>query len=332
MTESITAMAADFHFLRPAWLLLLPLAATLFRLLRNRHSAAQIWRGLIAPHLLSHLTLNRPRGWRLEPRATLALGLAFAAVALAGPAWEREPPPFVEDRAPLVIALDLGLTMNAVDIQPSRLIRAKQKIRDLMNLRKGSRTALVVYAGSAHTVLPMTDDATILASYVDILASEIMPRQGKQTAMALKLATELIGKETIPGSVVLMTDGIDAPLTDASREPLGNLLIWTFGSELGGPIPIAAGRFATANDGSRLISRLDRSALARFAEANNAGLVDVSLDDQDVVEIQRRVQSHLVSTLSDGATVRWIDAGYWLCWPILLLAALSFRRGWTVRW
>ena len=93
---------AEFHFLRPLWLLMLPLALAFYWALLERHSAERIWRGVIAPHLLSHLTLNRARGWRLEPRLTMALALAFATIALAGPTWQREPPPFVEDRAPLI--------------------------------------------------------------------------------------------------------------------------------------------------------------------------------------------------------------------------------------
>ena len=66
----------------------------------------------------------------------------------------------MEDTAPLVIAIDLSQTMDAIDIAPSRLERVKLKVRDLLALRAGARTAIVAYAGSAHIVLPLTDDAS----------------------------------------------------------------------------------------------------------------------------------------------------------------------------
>ena len=70
-----------------------------------------------------------------------------------------------------MVALDLSRTMDAIDVQPSRLERGKQKIRDLVGLREGARTALVAYAGSAHLVLPLTEDRRILETYLEALAS-----------------------------------------------------------------------------------------------------------------------------------------------------------------
>ena len=63
----------------------------------------------------------------------------IASLALAGPTWKREPTPFSEDQAPLVIALDVSSSMEMTDIQPSRLQRAQQKVRDLLALRSGAR-------------------------------------------------------------------------------------------------------------------------------------------------------------------------------------------------
>tara|TARA_Y100000296_G_scaffold87491_1_gene135704 strand:+ start:5332 stop:6327 length:996 start_codon:yes stop_codon:yes gene_type:complete len=327
---SLLEFFTQFHFLRPGWLLLLPIAVLIYLALGRRYSSERIWRGLIAAHLLQHLRLNHPRGWQLEPRATLSLGLALSALALAGPAWERQLSPLVEDRAPLIIALDVGQSMNAVDIAPTRLARSKQKIRDLLALRQGARTALIVYAGSAHIVLALTDDMKILSSYLDALSSEIMPHDGKQTGAALRLADSLLAKEPGPGSVLLITDGIEAGASTATAH--ADLLIWPMGSAAGGAIRLANGEFAKAADGSRLIARLDNRALSRFAETSNATLIQTTLGPEDVLAVQRRIQAHFLEAGANGNQARWVDAGYWLLWPIVLLAGLAFRPGWAVRW
>lgn len=325
---------AEFHFLRPAWLMLLPLAIAFYWALLERHSAERIWRGVIAPHLLNHLTLNRASGWRLEPRLTMTLALALAGFALAGPTWQREPPPFVEDQAPLIIALDLSPSMNSVDVQPTRLIRAKQKIRDLLALRQGARTALIVYRGSAHMVLPLTDDGKILVSYVDLLETNLLPHDGKRTDTALLFADAMLAKDPVPGSVVLLTDSVESSaaarvqaadnarnVNETRHRELASSprrLVWGIGSESMRP----TGK-ATAFNPDSLID---------FATSISGTYVPLTLDNDDVVSVQRKIDSHLEQARASTSAVRWRDAGYWLLWPIVLLAGLSFRRGWTVRW
>ena len=107
-----------------------------------------------------------------------------------------------------MIALELSRSMDAIDVQPSRLERAKQKLRDLLALREGARTALVAYAGTAHTVLPLTEDRRILESYLEALATGLMPVQGEEAPSALALAESLLAKETVPGTILFVTDGI----------------------------------------------------------------------------------------------------------------------------
>ena len=136
---------------------------------------------------------------------------ATADYCLACDGWpdlEARTSPFTEDQAPLVIALDVSSSMEMTDIQPSRLQRAQQKVRDLLAERSGARTALLAYAGSAHMVLPLTDDPNILEMYVEALSPAIMPEQGKDAAKALDLAQEMLAKEEVPGTILFLTDGI----------------------------------------------------------------------------------------------------------------------------
>ncbi len=330
------ATFAEFHFLRPWWLTGIAAAVLLYFVVGRRSGAERQWRGIVAAHLLPHLIVNQGRGHWFAPRSVLALTLAVASVALAGPTWQRERPPFVEDRAPLVIALDLSPTMNAIDVSPTRLARAKQKIRDLVALRAGARTALIVYAGDAHVVLPFTDDAKILTAYVDALASELMPVVGRKPSAALAAAEALLARESAPGSIVFVTDDIPDAEVPAfvkhSQASENGVLALAVGTPEGGPIKTGPGRYAQTAGGEKIIARLGTSGLERIANTAGVTLVSTTFDRSDVERIQRTVQTRLEQAIEQSARTRWRDAGYWLTWPVLLLVAFSFRRGWTVRW
>jgi len=142
-------MEQGFHFIRPLWLLLLPIGPLLLWWWGRRNDPLQRWKGMIAPHLLAHLVVGDSERWHPRPIHLVCAVLILGSLACAGPTWELESPPFAEDRAPLVVAMDLSAAMNAMDVSPTRLERAKQKVRDLMALRVGGRTGLIVYTSSA---------------------------------------------------------------------------------------------------------------------------------------------------------------------------------------
>ena len=202
---------ADFHFLRPLWLLILVPTLLLWAVIHFGSSPERRWRRIIAPHLLTHLKVGGEQRWRFRPLHLILLLMIFGAVGAAGPTWQREASPFAEDTAPLVIALDLSISMNAIDIQPTRLERAKQKIRALVSLRTGARTALITYAGSAHTVLPLSDDPALFETFLSALSTSVMPVAGKDPSKALDLAGEILSSDPVPGSILFLTDGIDKP-------------------------------------------------------------------------------------------------------------------------
>ncbi len=146
-------MIADFHFLRP-WLLLgLVFPIAVLWLSSRSGDVRNQWKAMIAPHLLDRLVVGATGGSTIRPSWILTGILTVGILAAAGPTWEREQPPFVEDTAPLIIAVDLSPTMDAIDVTPSRLERAKLKIHDIIASRNGARTGVVAYAGSAHLVL-----------------------------------------------------------------------------------------------------------------------------------------------------------------------------------
>ncbi|MDQ0144023.1 VWA domain-containing protein [Cupriavidus necator] len=326
---------AHFHFLRPLWLLGLLPAALLVWAVRRRGDVRRRWREAIAPHLLEALMLGERRRLALRPVHLTALLLALGAIALAGPSWRQERPPFLDDKAPLAIAVDLSRSMDAIDVTPTRLERAKLKIKALLARRDGGRTAIYAYAGSTHLVLPLTDDASLLQTFADALQTRIMPVPGRDMAQALRVIDADLKHEPVPGTILFLTDGVDPPAAAVFRAQAhsgrSQPVVLALGTAQGGPLRNAAGGYVE-QDGARVFAHLDEAALKRFGHDSGVPVATVTPDsDDDVAWVQRHVQSHL-ERMQAGDRTRWKDDGWWLVPPIALLAMLWFRKGWTVRW
>jgi len=297
------AAAMSFHLLRPLWLAALtPVAAVLALVLRRQSIEAQ-WGGVIARHLLTRLIVKPQRKWSIEPVYLIAAGMALAIFALSGPTWKRELPPFVEDKAPLMIALAVSSSMGETDVAPSRLERAKQKIRDLLAARAGARTGLIAYAGTAHLVMPLTEDRSVVEPYLAALVPGLMPQDGKNVGAAVALAAQSLASEQVPGTVLLVAD--DPGNRDAAA------------------LHQAAGR-------NNLLMLDIRPASSGTVEALDA--VPVSIDGTDVRALERRIETRFQAAQGDAFGAEWRDEGYWLLLPTALLSLLWFRRGTTVPW
>ena len=315
---------AEFHFLRPWWLLMLLPVLLVWLGLRFQESAAWKWRAVIAPHLLEHLVVTPAGRARVRPLHLLTLLMVIGSIALAGPSWRREPPPFAKDTAPLVLALDLSASMLVGDIQPTRLERAKQKAADILAGRSGARTALLAYAGSAHMVLPFTDDPKAIEHYLSSLVPELMPVPGKDAATALALAQQMLAAEETPGTILFLTDGIEEASQPAFREhrqtSRDQLAFLAVATERGGA------------DEAGIVHRLDRAGLESLAADSGGFLTLVTVDDTDVERLERRIASHLTEVQQEDQEGRWRDEGYWLVFPVALLGLAWFRRGWSIQW
>jgi len=298
------ATAIPFHLLRPLWLLALIPVAAVVAWIRWRQSPQAQWGGVIAPHLLNHLIVQPGAGRDISPLYLVAVTLSLGIIALSGPTWRRELPPFVEDKAPLMIALALDASMGQSDVAPTRLERAKQKIRDLLAARAGARTGLIAYAGTAHLVMPLTDDRAVIEPFLAALAPGLMPSAGKNTAAAVALAAEALATETVPGTILVVVD-------DSAEEQ--------------GAVRQAAGR----NGLLKLSITPERKG---GGLALRSDVVQVSIDDADIAALERRIETRYQAAQGDTFGTQWRDEGFWLLLPIALLSLLWFRRGTTVAW
>ena len=179
---------ADFHFIRPFWLLALLPTLGLWIWLRRRKLSQGVWHTVCDAELLPYL-LQDSHAKQSQGRLALGACLTFLAiVALAGPTWQRIPMPVFRNASAWVIVLDLSASMDAEDIKPNRLTLARYKIADILKQRKDGQTALIVYAGDAFTVTPLTDDTETIANQLSALNTDIMPEAGSNSAQALAKA------------------------------------------------------------------------------------------------------------------------------------------------
>ena len=327
---------SNLHFLRPMWFFALVPGILLCVLMLREECRTRRWQSAIAPHLLKHL-IRRPdrRPW-LRPTYVALPFILIAILSLAGPAWKRQKNPFVQDAASLVVALDLSASMDAVDVQPSRLGLAQRKIRDLMALRPGGRTGLIVYAGSAHMVLPPTDDANVVEIYLTSLETKLMPVSGKNPKEALELADKMLAAETNSGTILLVTDGIAEQYAPAfaryRRTASHQVLVLAVGTSAGGPVRTGKDEFMKDAEGRQAISRLDRKGLETLESQAGVYVVGATVDGLDVRKIVHRANIHLKTAQAFDDRIPWEDEGYYLVFSTLLLALVWFRKGWTIRW
>ncbi len=322
------------HWLRPFWLLILPLLGWLIWQLWHRQQRAGRWQSLLPPAfhqvLLSGVSARNSR----LPWLALALAWLLAVLALLGPGWERVEQSSLKRADPLVVVLALTPDMLATDVLPSRLAQAKRKLLDLLQSRRDAQTAIVVFAGSAHTLVPLSDDLATSRNLLDSLTPAIMPVVGQRADLAVKLATDLLKQGAQgAGKILLITSDLNQQEQNGIRQALSEskvqLLILGIGTEQGAPIALEGGGFAKDAQGAILLPRLNSQGLHNFANQMSGRYASASIDDAGLRQLNLLDGAQ---TLREGneptQLTTWADQGHWLLLPLLLLAALAGRRGW----
>ncbi len=331
-----------FHFLRPWWLLALPLWLWLSLFIWRQGQNGDGWAAVCDPALLSYLVGDN-EGRKQHSKAALAaliLAGCMALIALAGPAWQQLPQPVYRAQSALVIGLDLSRSMLAADLKPNRLQRAKQKLQDILAVRKEGQTALVVFAGAAFDVVPLTSDNNAILAMLDALEPSMMPVQGSRASTALEHAEAIFKRNAIKhGTVILLTDGVDADAMDIAAKLVKaghRVSVIGVGTHAGAPIPAAgeAGGFVKDGSGNIVIPRLDAGVLRQLADAGHGVYQPIRFDDADINAIPGLKPSvtDQISKQEKLQTDLWREEGPWLLLLVLPLLALTFRRGVLLTW
>ncbi|MEE8339750.1 MAG: VWA domain-containing protein [Xanthomonadales bacterium] len=318
------------HFIRPSWLLLLPLAVFLPWLWKRTRRPAGDWMTVCDPHLLRWLSVSQAGGKaRAGGRWLAGTAVLISILALAGPSWQKLPDRSFSARDARMIVLDLSRSMLAQDLRPNRLTRARFRLADLLEMTEEGQVGLVAYAGDAYAVSPLTSDMNTIANLLPALRPDIVPVSGSRADRGLAMAASLLGRAGLSrGEILLVTDSADSADAARARDLRNDGIITSVlavGTVDGAPIPSGAG-FISDRSGNVVIARLDRASLQAVAEAGGGRYMELGAYaaatslwlESDGSEFARR----------DGALgERWKDAGPWLVLLLLPLALLGFRRG-----
>lgn len=332
----MTALA-EFHFLRPAWLLALLLAPLAWLFWRRVHGAAGNWRTVVDEHLLPYLVETTPERARHGGAWLAALLWLLATVAMAGPAWEREPLPLYRNEAARVLAIELAPTMLAADIKPTRLERARYKLNDILDASRDMQTALIGYAGDAFVAAPLTDDVNTVRNLIDALDPGVMPAVGNNTGRAMDEAQKLIAQAGLKrGELILLADSASDDALAAARAAHAKGLtisVLGVGGTSGAPVPLPQGGFLQDAAGNIVLPRLDEAALRALAQAGGGRYATLTTDRSDLnsLLVSNRDASDAALAAGGRATSeRFRDRGPWVLLLLLPLAAIAFRRGWLM--
>lgn len=324
------------EWLRPFWLLAVPLLAWLLWRLWHRERQSGRWQ-LLLPAAFHSVLLQggNGRGSKL-PWLALGLGWTLAVAVLLGPSWERMEQSNQKPADPLVVMLELTPQMLAGDSPPHRLEQARRKLLDLLAMRRDAQTAIVVYAGSAHSLVPLSDDLATSRNLLEALKPSLMPEPGRRADLAVERALQLLEQTQLgQGRLLLITSELDdqerSGIAQALQRQNAPLLILGVGSREGAPVVQEDGSFLKDEHGGILIPRLDAIGLRQFAEQQGGRYSPIRLNDNDLqrlglLDAPQTMRAADEPTLLD---VR-IDQGYWLLLPLLLLAACAGRRGWLL--
>lgn len=328
---------SQLHFAYPLclWLLLvIPLVWGLFFLYYRGQQPLHQLEKFIDKHLIPHLLLGGKQKKKKFWTHLLFWSAvwSFLVLALAGPRWNfREIATFTRDQS-LAILLDLSESMNAQDIYPSRLGRAKQKVEDLLNLSKGVKIGLIAFAADPHMIVPMTEDKETIRHLLPSLDTDLIYVQGSKLGAALDMADTMLESE--PGSnkaiVVISDGGFDdaSAIRTAKKLAEKGIVLYTIGVGTleGAPLKDRQGSIVKKN-GSAILSKLEKEKFREISNIGHGRYFDADHSEQvalifDDLEKRSDVQQEAHKTHRF-----WEEHFYLFLLPVLPFFLWWYRRG-----
>ncbi|MDX1353304.1 MAG: VWA domain-containing protein, partial [Thiomicrorhabdus sp.] len=284
-------LLSNIHFLRPWWFLaLLPVIWIIWQIWQtNRKQGA--WHKVIAPkfrtlllgeHTTSEPNINEKLGYII-----LAFSWFFAILALAGPWIKSVDIPAQKSQQGVVIVLDLSLSMLADDLAPSRLTRVKYKLTDLIKQHPEYATGMVAYAGTAHTISPISEDNQTLLGLLPSLSPVMMPKYGSKPIKGLDLAYQLIqGAHITNGHIIWITDDIEQNELETISRWLQNhsvsMTLLTVGTEKGGVVQIPNYGLLKDSQDKLIMPSVPFARFAELAQQTDIKWLNLKLEDSSV--------------------------------------------------
>ena len=325
----------DFHFLRPTFLIILPFFWWCLKWIDDLNKKKQNWNSVVDEQLRPFVLEQSAHAKVIGTLPLLFIIGTLIVLGISGPTWKKLQTPVFRTGSGLVVALDLSASMNASDLEPSRVTMARFKISDLLAKRKEGQAALLVYAATPFVVTPLTNDLNTVNTHLRTLDTSIMPRQGSAPLLAVTKANELLNQGGIKrGHILLVTDGSEesnfANLQSTMDENLHSLSILGAATYEGAPIPIEGKGFAkNLSSNELIISKLEEKTLRKAAQLGRGIFVKITTDNSDISKINGFLSKRDLGGQKDVdlKTDIWSDFGPWLLLVAVPLMAFAFRKG-----
>ncbi len=309
-------------------LLLIPVLVLFFRWATGRHMRRA---GVLGdPSLVQRLTLRRSVTRERVKLGLLLACLFFLALALARPQWGRGEEEVVAHGVDVFLVLDTSFSMDAPDVAPSRMERARYIASELMERLQGNRIGLVVFSGSAFVQCPLTLDYGAVRIFLDTVTTGIVPEPGTNIVQAVEAARKgFVARDSKYRVVVLLTDGEQSSgdvggIAETAREQGIVIHSVGVGTPGGEPIPVRNDEGEVADyvrdeSGQPVLSRLDEDALSRLALTTGGKYFRISDRDEEIDQLTELVMGMEGTELESQLYSRYQERFYW---PLVLAVAL----------
>ena len=211
----------------------------------------------------------------------LIIGCFFMIVASIGPQIGTRLSEYKREGIDIFIALDVSESMNAQDVTPNRIEKAKYELNRLINSLDGDRIGIIVFAGTAHIHLPLTTDYSAAKLFLKSIDTKIVETPGTSLSSVMNLAIDQIQKDNEKyKAIILVSDGEDhegEAIEIAKIASDRQILFYTVGvgTIKGSPIPILSEtgkriNFKKNNDGKIVTTILNEQILNKISNITGA--------------------------------------------------------------
>jgi len=323
-------------FNQPYALLITPVLWLLMYLVHRSSRRVQQWEEILPREFHGFLLSQVKHDSRRWPVLYLGLASLCLGIALSQPHWDTNQEQITSTQIePLVLVIQLTPESLATDLAPNRLQRIQHKTMQLVSLHQQADTAIVVYAGSAHTLVPLSSDQHAIENLLHALSPSLMPVAGSNAGLAIERAIQLLEQGgQRQGQILLFSYGLDATEQRDISQLMHNspypLSILGVGTTQGAPITDEhTGRLITDTKGNILISQLDELGLQKFSNKTGIPYAKLTHDSQDTDQLQLTNSSARQFAHNSNTAVQ-DNQGFWFVLPLILLLAPLARRGWLL--
>ncbi len=325
-----------FRFIAPLWLCLLPLSWWIVWLFARFNRRQSMWARLCDRQLLGKMHIDteytKQKHWSIWP---LAIVLTLGIIAAAGPGWRQQANPVMESAGARIVALELSRAMLVRDVEPNRFAQALAAAREIVGADFDGETGLVVFAGAAFVVSPLSRDAKTLLSFLDVLEPGMMPVDGSRLDLAIDTARDLLTASVFgQGQIIVITSGNGdseaAVRTAAKASTEGHRVsLMATGTRAGGPLIGPNGALVRDGGGKVVLAKTDFPTLERIAGAGNGVIVSLTRATAYNALLGSRIEAAGLVEIGeqlDSENREPANEGFWLIWLALPFALLLFRK------